>query len=369
MNSQKTVISETQMRKIIRNILLEVKFVDEYLLGKKFSFTDGGEPSFFVVAENIPSGQSLISRYSKSSITDFSNGLKSLSGPGPGGTPDLPSPDLLDKISQEQDGWKVWDQFKTEFENDKNKQGNFFLIDKKFQNFRPPVMTSSVAGQEKFSKFECTLRVDETARNLFSSPSSQEFMLAAACSYGYANSWRALALAAAVGAIIGGYAAGVSSATLGAAVTAPAGGEGAVPAGAVGTIAGVAGGAWAGASLGAASSDAALRIAPLLWSIFNKNYSFAAANAIVIFFDVFTFGKGKAAVESAPLILRTIKGAAQLIFEFISPMAADASIQVDKDRFTQSLQDMIDSVTDIKSELAKSEDALKTAIRFKYPDF
>ena len=368
MISEKIIISERQIRGVVRKILLEVHLVDEYLLGNKFSFSEEGDPAFVVVAENISTGQSLISRYSQMSLNDFVSGIKTLSGPSESGAPETPSSDLLSKISLEQDGWKVWEEFKSNLANLRSQKGDLVLINKISRNFKAPSKISTKSGQEKFSKFECTLRVDEVAKNLFSWPNSQEFMMAAACSYSYANSWRALALSAAIGAIIGGYAAGTASAAAGAVATAPVGGEGAVPAGALGVL----GGAMTGAGIGAASSDAALRLPPMLWALSNKNYIFAAANAIVIFLDLFTFGKGSAAAEAAkktPILLKGVKGIVQLVFEFIAPMAADAAIQVEKDKFTQALQDLIDGKVGIETTLNQSEEALKTAIRFQYPDF
>lgn len=368
MRTQSLIIRESQLRNVIKNVLLEVQIVDDYLLGKKFSFTEGGEPNFVVIAENISLGQSLIRRYSETYLHYFGQGLLNLSGPGSTGLPYSPRKNLLDKISQEQEGWKLWPKFKGHFESLKSNPGEFFLINKVSSNFKMPTKISTESGQEKFSKFECVLSMTDAVKYIFSYPGSQNFMMAAACTYHYANSWKSLAFAGLLGGSIGAYAGAVAGSTTGAAVTAPAGGVGAAPGGVIGGVVGF----LEGAGIGAATVDSVLRVPPLIWALWSGKIEFAAANAFIIALDYMSFGTSKVsaeAVKKAPWLLRGVKGVTQLVFEFVAPMAADASIQVNKDRFTQALQDIINGKYDIKTLLDQSEKELKASIKSQYPDF
>lgn len=368
MNPQKIIIQENHIRGAIRRILLEeeILLVDDYLLGKKFSFSDGAEPAFLVVAENISEGITLIRRYSTMPLQSFMQGLMSLSGPGTSGKPYSPSKDLLEKISKDEEGWKVWEDFKQNFDSLKSQPGEFFLIKKLSSNFKKPIKVSTESGQEKFEKFECVLSIPEIVVNIFSFPTSKEFMQSAACCYAYANSWKALALAGSLGAAVGAYLGASGAGAVGGAATAPAGGVGAIPA----ALAGAVSGGLEGLALGAASSDVILRLPPFIWAMSNGKYLFGAANAIIIALDCVTLEGSKVSAEAAkksPILLRAVKGFAQIVLELASPMLADCAIQVDKDRFTQALQDIIDGKYDIKSLLDQSEKDLKAAIKTQYP--
>jgi hypothetical protein len=361
MAHKRDIIVEHQIRELIKVFLLEdVNPVDDFLGGRKFAFEEGGQPAFVIFAENIGRGESLIRRYSQMPLTIFNSGMMSLTGPSKTGGPVSPSRQMLDSVLKEESGWRVEQSLKPEFERLRSVPGEFFIISKSYDNLKKPTKIATSSGQEKFAKFECTLSIPETVKNLFSRPDSQEFMQAAACCYRYANGPESLALAAGIGGAIGAAVGGTGAG----AVTAEIGGAGA-PVGAVP-------GFFIGAGAGAASVDAMLRLPVLIWSAWNKKWPFAAANLVIIVLDLVTLGTTaftKEAAKKSPSLLKWIPSFIQFVIEFAAPVFADTAIQVQKDILSQALQDIIDEKVSIKELLAQSESELKSAIKTQYPGF
>jgi hypothetical protein len=355
-------ISERNLRSLIREAIL---FSQESVLGKKFSFEDDGEPAFVVLAEKDSEngGPKIIARYSKFT-GNFDQNVKALSGyRAIGENPNLELEDLglLNQVRNSSDGWKVSSFLKEKldamFKSDEIEIPiPIFIIDSDYSNFKKPVRVSTESGREKFSKFECTLKPAEAVKKLINYPNEDDFMESAACFYYYANSGETALLSAAVGAAIG----------------LMFGGIGAIP------------GLFGGLAIG----DTILRLPPFVWALANKKWHFAAANGLILAFNLASLGVGSAIAKlgiKSPAMIAALtsrfpstfkKGAnvslgiAKVALELLGPVFADSSIQIDKDddEIAQAMADIIDEKLDLKQLLDQSEKELFAKIKQKYPD-
>lgn len=353
-------ISERNLRELIREAIL---FSQESVLGRKFSFEDEGEPAFIVLAEKdfASSGPKIIAKYSRFT-GPFDQKVKELAGfreIGENAESEIEDLGLLNQVRNESNGWTASPALKQKldsmFESDTLALPvPLFIISSDYSNFKKPVYASVERGREKFSKFECTLKPEVAVKQLVSHPGEDDFMEAAACFYSYANRGDTAVLSAAAGAAIGSL----------------FGGIGAIP------------GLFAGLAIG----DTVLRLPPFIWALANKKWPFAAANGLILAFNLASLGVGGAIAKlgiKSPAMIAALtsrfpnafkrgasvaSGLAKVALELLGPVLADSTIQVDKDELLQAMADIIDEKLDMKQLLDQSEKELLAKIKQKYPD-
>ena len=367
----KMLVSEIKLREMIRSRLLsEITDADltgkyEYehrndpimqmkvpdsalnkeLVDKKFSLTDGGEPDFVVVADNITKGMSVIQKYSKSnkSLEDIKDGLI-------GAEIILPFDRLVEKrmdemietinkIIEKRDGWVITDAMVLKltlyFNLDIDKT-QFILITRDKRNFKKPTIISTASGQGAAASFECVLSLEDVVKNTFSwPPTTPEWEMAAACWYDYANSIKLNALGALIGAAVGT---------------------------AIGPGVGTVGGLFVGLLL----ADMAPRLISLIWMIGNEKYAFAAANILVM---ALSLVGGKVTSGISAQLVRANAKRITVICGFLLDFLASFIPEVQIQGVRKEIEEMIKDPDRIDSFTSSPDGELLRHLRNKYPKY
>lgn len=318
------------------------------LVGKKFSFSDGGAPAFVVVADNSQLRKIIVRRYPSYDQAAFSEDVGSLSG-----ATQLDAYADGQAISDAIDQAGGWQSSPDTLSRDAPPTQytglsivpNYWILDRSIQNLKKPAHVSTSSGQEKAKDFGCVVPYETAAAYVVKEdPKTAKFALGAACFYEYANSAKVGLLSAAVGALVGGL---------------------------IGNVPGAA----TGAVVGSALTDMLLRWPVLRWALANEKYKFLAANLLLL------------AVNFIPALieLKFVKGAASKIAPKLATMSASTKAKVTRvviemgvqilpdlalhgKQLEEAVLSLLSDPKMIDTELTGSDLAMDEFLKTKYPN-